>query len=305
MVGGKSFRQLTTFGVGGVAAHYLKVSRPEELVAAVRQTKKLKTPYFILAGGSNIVGPDGRWSGLLIHYFAPRGELKVKGATISVAAGVPLLSLIKTAIKHGLAGLEKLSGIPGTVGGAVVGNAGAYGQEIARPLKSVRVFDGEKIRWLGKKACCFAYRESIFKNKPWLVLEAEFKLVSAERKELLKTAREIIRLRQQKYPPGLACPGSFFKNVLVKEVSSKSLALIPPEKIIDGKIPAGYLLEAVGGRDLKTKHLKVASYHGNLIINRGGATCREVKKLAALLKKRVFRKFGIRLEEEVRYVGEF
>jgi UDP-N-acetylmuramate dehydrogenase len=303
MVGGKSFRQLTTFGVGGTAAYYRRVRRPEELIAAVRQARRLKVPYFILAGGSNIVGPDGRWPGLLIHYFAPRGKVAVVGLMITADASVPLASLVKTAVRHGLAGLEKLSGIPGTVGGAIVGNAGAYGRAISDCLVAMEIFDGEKRRWLKKKDCRFAYRDSVFKHRPWFVLQARFRFTKKSAPPILdRLAKEIIKTRAKKYPPHLFCPGSFFKNVLVKEVSSESLALIPPEKIIDGKIPAGYLLETVGACGMKAKHLEVASYHGNLLINRGGATAQEVKKLAALLQKRVFKKFGIRLEEEIIYV---
>ncbi len=297
-----NIRPLTTFGVGGTAIHYLKVHRPDELIAAVFKARSSRLPYFILAGGSNIVGPDGPWRGFLIHYFRSRGGIELTGRTLTVEAGVSLARLIRFAVRRGLGGLENLSGIPGTVGGAVVGNAGAYGKAIPDYLKTVEIFDGENRRWLSKENCRFTYRESVFKEKPWLVLRARFYLRPAAAKELIKTATEIIKKRLKKYPLGLRCPGSFFKNILAVDLPEKTRRLIPSEKILEGKIPAGYLLEAVGACGMKTTHLYVALYHGNLIINRGGATVQEVKDLAADLKRKVLQKFNIALKEEVRYI---
>jgi UDP-N-acetylmuramate dehydrogenase len=110
-------------------------------------------------------------------------------------------------------------------------------------------------------------------------------------------------VRNKKYPPGLKCPGSFFKNILVTNVSKKSLELLDQTKIIEGKIPAGYLLEEVGAKGLEQTNLRVARFHGNLIINKGKATSGEVKRFAAVLQEKVFKKFGIKLEEEVRYLS--
>lgn len=296
---------LTTFGVGGKAQAYALVTTPDELLCAVQQVRTTQQPYYLIAGGSNVVLPE-YLPGLLIHYraranYAPR----LIGGFLLVEAGCELRKLITFAIKNNLAGLEALSGIPGTVGGAIVGNAGAYGQSISDKLVAVEVWDGKKRHWLTKKQCKFAYRNSIFKHpksKNWLVLRAKFKLSSGDKKVLAKKSREIIAVRNKKYPPGLKCPGSFFKNVLVANVSKKSLQLIDQTKIVEGKIPAGYLLEEVGAKGLGQTNLRVASFHGNLIINKGKAKSGEVRHLANILKRRVFKKFGIKLEEEVRYL---
>lgn len=292
---------LTTFGVGGAARLYKKVTTPEQLVAAVGKASKARLRYVILAGGSNVVFSNREYDGVVIHYQSSAKPI-VKNREIIADAGVLLAKLIKTAINNGLAGIETLSGIPGTVGGAIVGNAGAYGQCISDHLESVQIFDGKEVRWVNRAACKFAYRESIFKHSGWLVLRVKFKLEKGDKKVLAKRSREIIKIREAKYKPGLPCPGSFFKNVLVKDVSKSSLAKIDQKKIIDGKIPTGYLLEQVGARGLKFGRLEVADFHGNLLINRGGATYAEVRKLASLLKSRVRRRFGIELEEEVRYI---
>lgn len=292
----------TTFRLGGLSRELVVLRTPAQLIAAVKRVRAEKLPYRLLAGGSNVVVSDKFFPGVTIIFHQPRGVCQARGQEVICPASVPLSNLVRTAGEAGLAGLESLAGIPGTVGGAVVGNAGAYGQNISNYLEALEIWDGQKRRWLKKDDCRFAYRDSIFKQKSWLVLEARFKLVPGKRDELLTRAREIIKIRRKKYPPGLACPGSFFKNVLASKVSKKSLKLVEQSKIIDGKIPAGYLLEAVGAKGMKLGGIAVAPYHGNLILNTGGGTYAEVKKLAAKLKQKVKRKFGIKLEEEVRYL---
>ncbi len=297
---------LVTFGLGGRADYFFEVRRPEELVAAYCLARKANAPVTLLAGGSNVVPPDGLLIGLTIRYQTPRGGIMGDSGRVVCEAGVGLGRFINWTIKRGLAGLEALSGIPGTVGGAVVGNAGAYGQCISDQLVAVEIFDGIKTRWLTKTDVQFAYRESVFKQQPgWLVLRAEFGLKSGDQKSLAKKSREIIKTRLTRYPTGLKCPGSFFKNVFARDVGPLALAKIDSSKIIDGKIPAGYLLQTVGACGLRRGQLAVASYHGNLIINRARARAREVKALAAELKKRVRQRFGIELEEEVRYLDKF
>ena len=308
----------TTFRVGGVVREYLRVKNAEELVQAVqaclpvgRKEKQTKKKYFILAGGSNVVFPE-KYNGRVIHLIS-QGSTKglflktqTQGESLFVEARVSLMDFINYEIDQGLAGVETLSGIPGTVGGAIVGNAGAYGQTISDNLVRVKIFNGKKTVWLSKKEGKFTYRESIFKKKgkqDWIVLEAEFDLKPGNKDELKKKSQEIIAVRNERYVPGLKCPGSFFKNVLVKNLFRLGRTKVDPTKIRDGKIPTGYLLEEVGAKGLDFGNLYIAKFHGNLIINKGKATMKEVKKLSNLLKARVFKKFGIKLEEEVRYVG--
>ncbi|HEY4476553.1 MAG TPA: UDP-N-acetylmuramate dehydrogenase [Candidatus Paceibacterota bacterium] len=303
----------TTFGIGGRADYFLEVRNPEELVLAVKLAVKDKMRYEVIAGGSNVVFSDKTFDGLVIHYRVKKqgSTLKTRqGRTLKCEAGLLLSRLIETAISNGLAGLETLSGIPGTVGGAIVGNAGAYGQTISDCLTRVEIFDPKNVRhsvshkrWLTKKQCRFAYRESVFKSKNWLILRAEFKLKKGDKKVLAKKSREIIKVRSEKYNPNLRCPGSFFKNVLISDVSRVTLARIDKQKIRAGKIPAGYLLEAVGAKGRRVGGIYVADFHGNLLINDGHGTYRDVRLLAAKLKKLVQKKFGIELDEEVRYIN--
>jgi UDP-N-acetylmuramate dehydrogenase len=290
---------LSTFHIGGHAECFCSVQKPEDLIEAILYARQEHLPYKILAGGSNVVFPDTKLKGLLIQILG--GKLSIEENDCVVDAGVALSDVIKQSIKRGLKGLETLSGIPGTVGGAIVGNAGAYGHSISEVVEKVEIWDGEKRRWLRRSQCRFRYRESVFKEKPYLMLRAVLRLTRGDPKALQKTSREIIRIRLKKYKPALRCPGSFFKNVLVQDVPKRSLQLVDRTKIIQGKIPTGYLLEQVGAKGMRAGGIKIASFHGNLFINQGRGTARDVRRLARILKGRVKRKFGILLEEEIRY----
>lgn len=296
---------LTTFGIGGNVSFYRRVKSNGEFLKSVKLAVKNKIPFLIMAGGSNVIFPDSRLKKLVIHYqtgSSAKNQVKVSDQIIECQAGLDLAELIQTSIKNNLAGLETLSGIPGTVGGAIVGNAGAYGHSLAEVIKSVRIFDGQKVRQISRADCRFAYRDSIFKHQPWFVLSATFKFTKGDSNDLKKISKNIIKLRRKKYKPALRCPGSFFKNVLVTEVSPKALQKIDQSKIIQGKIPAGFLLEEVGARGEMLGGISIASFHGNLLINNGQGTYKEVRNMANNLKQLVKKRFGITLEEEVRYM---
>ncbi len=291
----------STFQIGGRAELFCSVGSPEAFIAAVRWALEREVPYRVFASGSNVVFPDGTLRCLLVQFLG--GRIAAVGKNRLLAdAGVSLASVIGRATTLGLRGIETLSGIPGTVGGAVVGNVGAYGHSISEVIEGVEIYDGECRRWLTKQACRFAYRESIFKRTSHLILRVRLKFTKRDASRNLRNiSRSIITLRERKYKPGLRCPGSFFKNVLVKNISKRSLRLVPPERIIEGKIPAGYLLEQVGAKGMRVGGVEIACSHGNLFVNRGGAAAADVEKLARALKGRVWKKFGIQLEEEIRY----
>ena len=290
---------LSTFRIGGTAEFFVAVKNPEDLVATASAAARYRMPCRVFASGSNIVFRDQEVRGLLIQFLG--GTITFSGRTCTVDAGVLLERVIKTTVGAGLKGLETLSGIPGTVGGAIVGNAGAYGHSISEVVERVEIWDGKSRRWITRPECHFAYRESVFKAQPWLILRARLRFTPGDATELGRISREIICVRLKKYKPGLCCPGSFFKNVLVSDVSKASLQRIDPGRIIEGKIPTGYLLEQVGANGMRLDGIEIASFHGNLFVNRGGGKCAAVRRLARVLKALVERKFGIKIEEEVRY----
>lgn len=290
----------TTFGIPSIAEFFTVAASAEELAEALAFARGRGFPTTIIAGGSNIVCTE-RVEGLVIK-IALRGRA-IEGELFTVAAGESLLETVRAANATGLGGLETLAGIPGTVGGAIVGNAGAYGTEIGSRVQEVEVCDGSEVRVFSRAECAFAYRDSIFKkNRELIVLSVALKLFRGDAAALSQKSASIIAERERKYPPGLRCPGSFFKNIPEGEVASELLADLPERALAHGKIAVGYLIEAVEGRGLCVGGACVADYHGNLVINGGGASFGEVRTLAEELKRRVKERFGIELEEEIRYI---
>ena len=292
--------QLSTFNIGGNAREFIEVKTPEGLIEVTTWAKQKDKKYKIFAGGSNVLFPDEGIDVLVIRIIG--GSIKTNNSEIVCDAGVLLSDLVTLENKKGLKGVEKLVGIPGTVGGAVVGNAGAYGAAISDHLKYLQVWDGKCVKKINKKECGFLYRESIFKHNKLLVLRVVFALTPSETSALQKTSREILTLRLAKYKPGLKCPGSFFKNIPVKLLTVRQLKKIGQDYAVWGKVPAGYLLDQIGARGMQVGNIRIADFHGNLFVNEGKGTAKDVKKLATVLKKRVSERFRVELEEEIRYL---
>src|SRR3990167_9466549 len=221
------------------------------------------------------------------------------GSELTIKSGTILQDLVNFANQNGLAGLEKMTGIPGTVGGAVYGNAGAYDQTISDYIVEVKSLTGIQL----KNNCHFDYQYSIFKQNHSPILEIKFSLKPADSKELKKIAKETISARLEKYPPGIKCPGSFFKNILATTLSKKILSHIPDEKIPYGKVSVGYLLEEVGAKGDHLGEIEITSYHANLFINKGSGTAKDFYNLANKYFLKVRREFGIDLEPEVQLIN--
>ncbi|MDE1970073.1 MAG: UDP-N-acetylmuramate dehydrogenase [Patescibacteria group bacterium] len=301
-------REITSIHIGG-PAHYIVMAQHEhELLEAVRLARAYRMPYVVIGEASNIIAEDIGFNGLVIQNRIADCTIDKSTHSITVGAGYNLLALIKRINAIGLAGMERMAGIPGTIGGAIYGCAGAYGQEIKDCLHHVQIYDGRTVRWLTRDACMFRYRSSIFKKKKnWIILAATFTYTHAHPAALKKISRDTIRLREKKYPRGMRCPGSFFKNLVIKMISPASLRdefmkKIPPEKITFGKLASGYLLEEAGAMGLAEHDIAVAAYHGNLIYNKGNGTAHDLARLVKRLKHRVQKKFGIELSEEVQYI---
>lgn len=301
-----SLKKLTTIRIGGPAQFFIKVKNKEELIRSIKWADTNKIKWLVIGAGSNLIPSDKGFNGLIIKNEIK--DFRVKGSFVFVGGGNDLLKFIFSVNKLGLGGLEKMAGIPGTVGGAIRGSAGAYGQEIKDQIIRVKIYDRHKVYWLTKKECQFSYRTSIFKkHKHWVILGAEFKLVPEPAKMLNQIARDIIKQRQEKYPSHLLCPGSFFKNIILQEIKpvalrEKIITKLPPETIKYGKVAAGYFLEAVGAKGMRVGGIGVADYHGNLIYNLAAGQSSDILKLAKILKDKVKKKFGLDLEEEVQYL---
>jgi UDP-N-acetylmuramate dehydrogenase len=292
----------TRFGIGGPADLFAETRHEQAFVAAIAAARASGTPVVVLGGGTNLIVADHGFRGLALRFTDD--AMQADGPRVSAGSGAVLQDLVDFANRRGLQGLETLSGIPGWVGAAVYGNAGAYGHAIAERVASVRFFDGAGVGVFDNPRCEFRYRDSIFKrHKEWVVLRVEFGFDAASAVELEATSAGILQVRNEKFPPTMKCAGSIFKNFLLRELPPAVAALVPAAAVREGKIPAAWFLEQVGAKGMQLGGIHVAAYHANLIYNAGQGTARELGELIAELKRRVRERFGIEVEEEVQYVG--
>jgi UDP-N-acetylmuramate dehydrogenase len=291
----------TRFEVGGPARVLADASTESALIEALREIRESGEPHTVMGGGTNLVAADEGYAGVVLRYT--NSSIEFTGDTVRVAAGAVLQDLVNASIARGLKGLETMTGIPGWVGGAVYGNAGAYGHSIHERVRRVCYLEGECVHEIGNAACEFAYRESVFKRrKDWIVLSATLQLESADADELRATAAGILKIRNEKYPPTMRCAGSIFKNLLWADLYEAVRAQVPAGVVREGKVPSAYFLEQAGAKGLERGGVRVADYHANLIYNEGSGTAQQVRELIADLKRRVHERFGLELEEEVQYV---
>lgn len=291
----------TRFEIGGPARALLDAADEKSLIEAWRATGESGWPRTIIGGGTNLIVDDAGFPGAVLRYT--ENSIAIDDLTVRVGAGAVLQDLVDSTVANGLRGLETMTGIPGWVGGAIYGNAGAYGHSIEERVVSVRFFDGESVREMDRAACRFAYRESVFKTcKNWVILSATLRMERADAPELISISDNILKIRNEKYPPSMRCAGSIFKNLLLADLPPEVRERVPERVIREGKVPAAYFLEQAGAKGQSRGAVRVADYHANLIYNPGGGSARELRELIAGLKSRVREKFGLELEEEVQYV---
>lgn len=292
----------TRFGIGGPADLLVEASTSQAFAQAIDVMRACGLPFTVIGGGTNLVVSDRGFAGVVIRYTA--AGIRADGERVLVEAGAVLQDLVDFAVDQGLRGLETMTGIPGWVGAAIYGNAGAYGHSIAERVSEVRFHDGRSVRTVDHAACEFRYRESTFKrHKDWIILDAELSMTAADRAELRTISSDILRVRNQKYPPTMKCAGSIFKNLILAELPETARSQVPEKVVREGKVPSAYFLEQVGAKGERIGDIQVAEYHANLIYNDGVGTAADLRRMIAELKRRVRERFGLELEEEVQYVG--
>ncbi len=288
----KRLAQFTSFKTGGPAKYFYSAQTIDDIVRAVKAANEFVLRYFILGGGSNLLVSDQGFDGLIIKVDV-RGIKLVSEAEIESGAGEELMSLVSFATEMSLTGLEFASGIWGTVGGAIYGNAGAYGSEIGSVLTEAVLVDKDgNIKTVDRGYCRFGYRDSYLKTTGEIVVKALFQLKKGNKQQVKQQVEEILSLRRSKHPTDGMSAGCFFKN-------------IPDPNEEHGKIPAGRLLEQVGAKELAVGGAKVFEKHANIIVNTGSATSQDIRRLADILKQKVYEQFGIELQEEVIQIGKF
>jgi UDP-N-acetylmuramate dehydrogenase len=292
----------TRFGIGGPADLFAETRNTETFVEAWRIARASGLETVVIGGGTNLIVSDTGFRGVVLKLSNNR--IGAQGLTAHVESGASLQHLVDFTVDAGLKGLETMTGIPGSTGAAIYGNAGAYGHSIAERISVVRFFDGECVREFDNAQCEFHYRESVFKrHKEWIIFSAELALEPGDAAALRETADKILDIRNRKYPPTMKCAGSIFKNFLLAELPPRVAGEIPAKAIIEGKVPSAWFLEQVGAKGMREGDIQVADYHANLIYNAGAGTARDLVALISELKERVERRWGIPLEEEVQYVG--
>jgi len=292
----------TRFGIGGPAAVFAETPAWEAFVAALEVAGAAGFTPVVIGGGTNLIVSDEGFDGIVLRFTGRR--IRRRGRRIIVEAGADLSDLVEFSIDRGLKGLETLAGIPGTVGAAIYGNAGAYGHSIGERVQMVRFCDGRSVRALGKDECEFSYRESVFKrHKHWIILSADLLMEEGESGELRGRAKEILRGRNRKFPATMKCAGSIFKNLLLDQLPPAVAAELPAEAVREGKVAAAWFLEQAGAKGLSKGDIHVADYHANLVYNQGAGTAAQLCGLIEEMKARVRARFGLELEEEVQYVG--
>jgi UDP-N-acetylmuramate dehydrogenase len=294
----------TTFRIGGPAKFFAEVKSEEELIEALKYANENNLEFFILGGGSNLLVSDKGFDGLIIKIQDTR--YKTQENIIEAESGAPLALIVNLAMQNNLSGLEWAAGIPGTIGGAVRGNAGAFGGTLADAIESVKVLNISNLQLTtyNNDDCKFDYRHSIFKENPGLiVLSVDLKLNPGNKDEIQNKVKETIEKRKLKHPTENSA-GSFFKNPEVKNQKIiEEFECDYGTKCQNGKMPAGWLVEQVGLKGKKIGGAMVSDKHANFIVNTGGATAEDVIMLACLIKQQVRDKFGIELQEEVQYLG--
>ena len=282
----EAMSQHTTFKIGGPADYFLMPDKGEDVGRVIKICKEKEIPYFILGNGSNLLVGDGGYRGAVIQIYRNMSSVTVEGNEITAQAGA-LLSAVAAAAKNAsLTDFEFAGGIPGTIGGAVVMNAGAYGGEMKDVLTEVTVMNAEgDIFTLPTEELELGYRTSIIKTAGYIVLEAKIRLKEGDPEVIRETMKDLTIRRTTKQPLEYPSAGSTFKR---------------PEGYFAGKLimDSGLAGYQVGGAQVSEKHC-------GFVINAGDATARDVRTLMDNVRDIVYKKYGVTLEPEVKFLGEF
>ena len=272
-----------TMRVGGNAQYYIEPINSEQLVEIVKNCVKYKIDYFILGNGSNVIFKDNGFSGVVICTKRLQ-DIKVKKNIIIADSGTNLYVLNKIAQENGLGGSEWSYGIPGSLGGAVCMNAGAYGGQMQDIVLKIKVFDGKKIKILYNNELQMGYRDSIVKKKKYIVLKVWIKLKKDDKQKIKEKQIEYLNKRRLSQPLEMYNSGSIFKKV--KDIS------------------AGKIIDNLGLKGVILNGAQISKLHANFIVNLGSAKAKDIENLIKIIKEKVKEKTNINLEEEVLFIGE-
>ncbi|MFA6252660.1 MAG: UDP-N-acetylmuramate dehydrogenase [Patescibacteria group bacterium] len=297
-------KDYTTFKIGGPADYFCLAKSQEDVQEAIDFAKEKNLAILVLGGGSNLLITDAGFRGLVIKLDLQK--LEYHDDEVIVGAGVLVAYLLNKSLEQGLTGLEFTAGIPGTVGGAIRGNAGTYGLAMSNVIETITYFDENyQVKVCQAEECHFAYRHSIFKEIKAIIIEAKLKLEKGDLGEAQKLVAERLKYRQDTQPnePSAGC---IFKNVEFKTVDIEDLkkrGLDTDQFAKHQKIPTAYIIERAGLKGHTIGGVKVSEKHANYIINTNKATAEQVIMLISFIKQQIRDKYGIQLQEEVQFIG--
>ncbi len=299
----------TSFKIGGVSKYFATINSKQDLNEAFEIIYSKKLNFFTLGGGSNLLINDDGFDGIVLQIANTGFEMDRNSLTIFANAGIKLDEIVRLSVEEYLSGLESLSGIPGTVGGAIRGNAGAYGTEIKDIIESVTYYQNGEMKTITNKECEFAYRESIFKkDKSRIILSAIIKLSEENKNNLLQKRKEIIDTRNTKQPLEYPNAGSFFKNPIVSNEILHEIPLINemPKWVLDDKstkLSAAWLIEKAGLKGYKINDAGISEKHSLFIVNYGNAKAKDVILIMKTIQNKIKDMFKVDLTPEVELVG--
>ncbi len=274
----------TTFRIGGPADCFVQLENEAQLIKVQRYLKLVEIPFFVMGNGSNLLVSDKGYEGVVLQIGPRMNAIQVEDCQIRAEAGATLAQVARVALEHGLTGLEFASGIPGTVGGGVVMNAGAYGGEMSQVVTQVNVVNGQgETMELGNATMEFGYRTSTIRNNPFLVTEVTFRLTPGDREQIRQKMEELAVCRRQKQPLEYPSAGSTFKR---------------PEGYFAGK-----LIMDAGMRGFQIGGARVSDKHCGFIINVGNATAQDVQDVICEVTERVKERLFVDLEPEIVFLG--
>lgn len=303
-----SLAEFTTYKIGGAARYFYVAKNEDDLAAAASWAQEQKIPWIVLGGGTNLLISDDGFDGLVIKN--ENFSFEVSGTKITVGSGLSLAYLVMQSAEHSLSGLEFFAGIPGTVGGAIYGNAGAWGHGIGETVESIKVWHNGKILNLPAAVCEFSYRHSLMRQKKYLILSAVLVLPKSIKEEVNAKIGDYLRQRSGGSQPKEASAGCTFRNI---DASKVDVARVKRELEISdeeyatvtkfGKLPVGFVLEHLGFQGKKIGGAEISTVHCNFIVNSNAAKATDVIQLINFIKQQTRDRLGVQLEEEVQYLG--
>lgn len=302
-----SLAPFTTFKVGGESRYFFSAKTKQELISAVKKAKKEDIPFFILGGGSNLLVSEKGYEGLAIKQRM--GKIEIDDNRIYAESGASVKRVVKVCLDNGLTGMEWAEGIPGTVGGAVYGNIGAFGVFISEVVEKVEALDESDLKQKSffRKECNFSLKSSVFKDSSYglIILSVILNFEKGGKKEIEKRMKEYSEYRKKNHPLNYPSAGCIFKNVEYRNLTEDLLNRFPELELFEQSkyVPAGFLIEESGLKGKKIGGAEISRKHANFIVNKGGAEAKDIYNLINLIKMEVKDRFGIELEEEIRYVG--